>query len=230
MGNKDSDPNAGKAQEDNALGDDKDAENKAQESNRMLLEKAKDKIKKHAWEQEQQKKLSDVAPDTNAECGPWAGAGECANNAVWMRENCATSCAQHLLRDKDHRCSAWADVGECEKNQNYMRHHCPESCGMNAPAPAPAAPTQDFARAKRAAKLKKKMKAQEVKDSSKSYIVRGKGLQKAADEVLEETDAMNWHGRVPHDRWKSAEDSLLDRLSNIPDASVEHSSHTAWLR
>merc|ERR1719379_3202963 len=98
------------------------------------------------------------------------------------------------MRDKNPQCAAWAASGECEKNQVYMSHHCPASCGMNAPAPA-GPPAEEKARNKRASKLKKKMRHQDVKDSSKSYIVRGKGLQKAADEVLEETDALNWHGR-----------------------------------
>ena len=46
-------------------------------------------------------------PDTNENCAHWAASGECDQNAVYMRQNCATSCASgYLFCPSSIRCCA----------------------------------------------------------------------------------------------------------------------------
>lgn len=91
--------------------------------------------------------------DLSRDCTHWASAGECTNNADFMRTNCPAACgtcgaasaadnavpwsdaaraarqrAYPKCRDKAPECPLWAASGECKKNPTYMQVSCALSC------------------------------------------------------------------------------------------------------
>ena len=78
--------------------------------------------------------------DANANCGPWASAGECDNNPDYMLKECPHACANGgddqaggaALQDIHQDCAAWVSDGECYRNPAFMLQQCKASCSKFA--------------------------------------------------------------------------------------------------
>jgi len=84
--------------------------------------------------------------DNEANCQPWAAAGECETNPGFMHGHCKRSCLDKGFQDAcpgvkssvpktpkcfdkgGTNCQDWAKNGDCEKNAVYMLPECQHSC------------------------------------------------------------------------------------------------------
>lgn len=68
------------------------------------------------------------------DCKAWAEAGECATNAVYMKQNCASACETYFGVCKntspDADCETWAKDKQCDANKEFMSTSCAKSCGL----------------------------------------------------------------------------------------------------
>ena len=70
--------------------------------------------------------------DLNTLCATWADAGDCENNANWMRATCCEACRTNALK-----CSVWTRAGECDSNPDFMWQRCHESCTQSGGQTSP---------------------------------------------------------------------------------------------